>query len=204
MKLFSFAAGLAAVSIATSTLALTPADAPSGTYKLDTTHASLNWKVRHMGLANYVSRFTKFDAEIKYDAANPAKSSVRVTIDPKSVRTDYPFPEKVDFDAKLAGENFFNAAKYPEIKFVSTGMKKTGPTTGRMTGDLTLLGVTKPVTLTVTLTGALKEHMFTKKPALGFSATGTVKRSDFGMKYGIPGIADDVQLDINAEFMKAD
>lgn len=182
-----------------------PSDAPSGTYKVDPTHASVIWKVNHMGLANYVSRFTKFDAEIKYDAANPGNSSVSVSIDPKSVRTDFPYVDKEDFDKKLAtSDKFFNGDKFPDIKFVSTKLVKTSATKGKLTGNLTMLGVTKPVVLDVTLTGAMKEHPFTKKAALGFSATGTVKRSEYGMSYGVPMIGDDVMLDINGEFSKVD
>lgn len=182
-----------------------PADVPSGTYKIDLTHASVVWKVKHMGLAMYASRFTKFDAVIKYDAATPIKSSVVVTIDPKSVRTDYPFPEKENFDAKLATDaKIFNANAFPEIKFVSTRLIRMGAVSGKLKGDLTMLGVTKPVTLDVVLSGTMKEHPFSKKPALGFSATGTIKRSDFGMTFGTPMVGDDVQLDINAEFQKAD
>jgi polyisoprenoid-binding protein YceI len=202
---YLFASAMLALSLAAPAIAVAPADVPSGTYKVDITHASLAWKVRHMGLANYVARFTKFDAEIKYDAAKPVNSSVSVTIDPKSVRTDYPFADKKDFDAELAtGEKFFNANKFPEIKFVSTKLVKTGPTKGKLSGNLTFLGVTKPMVMDVTLSGTLKEHPYTKKPALGFSAIGVVKRSEFGMNFGIPGIADDVTLDINGEFMKAD
>jgi polyisoprenoid-binding protein YceI len=181
------------------------ADVPSGTYKVDPTHASVVWKVKHMGVAMYSARFTKFDAEIKYDAKAPTSSSMTATIDPKSIRTDYPYPEKENFDAKLSDdEKIFNSGKYPDIKFVSKKLVKTSATTGKLTGDLTLLGVTKPVTLNVTLSGTLKEHMYTKKPVLGFAATGTVKRSEFGMGFGIPMIGDDVQLDINGEFQKAD
>ncbi len=185
--------------------AIATSDVPSGTYKVDPTHASVLWKVNHMGLANYVSRFTKFDAEIKYDAAVPTNSSVSVTIDPKSVRTDFPFADKKDFDGELAtGDKFFNAGKYPDIIFVSTKLVKLSPTKGKLTGNLTLLGVTKPVTLDVTLSGTMKEHPFTKKAALGFNATGTVSRSAFGMTYGVPMVGDDVSLEINGEFQKAD
>jgi polyisoprenoid-binding protein YceI len=207
VKSFVAAAMFAASLFAVPALAAapSPADVPSGTYKIDQTHASVVWKVKHMGLAQYSARFTKFDAEIKYDAAAPLKSSVAVTIDPKSVRTDYPYPEKENFDEKLANDGkIFNSEKYPDIKFVSKKMVKTSATTGKLTGDLTFLGVTKPVTLDVTLSGTMKKHPFSGQPALGFSATGVVKRSQFGMGFGAPMIGDDVILDINAEFQKAE
>jgi polyisoprenoid-binding protein YceI len=195
----------ATFAFAAPAFALAPSDAPSGTYKVDPTHASVVWKVKHMGLAWYSARFVKFDAEIKYDAATPAKSQLSVTIDPKSVRTEYPFPEKENFDEKLANdEKLLNSGKFPDIKFVSKKLTKTGATTGKLLGDLTLLGVTKPMTLDVTLTGAMKQHPFTKNAALGFSATGTLKRSDFGMTSMMQFLSDDVQLDINGEFQKAE
>ncbi len=199
-KLFS----VALVCAATPVLALTPADAPSGTYVLEKTHASFAWKVKHMDLALYSARFTKFDATITYDAAKPTNSAVSVTVDPNSIRTDYPFPEKEDFDKKLATDaKIFNSAAFPEIKFVSTKLVSAGQNTGKLSGNLTFLGVTKPVTLTVELTGATKSHRFTKAPALGFSASGKIKRSDFGMTVFTGAVADDVELEIHGEFIQA-
>lgn len=177
-----------------------PLPVPSGQYVLDRSHGSLTWQVRHLGLSNYTARFTGFEAVIDLDAANPTKSTVSVRIDPKSVRTDFPFPEKEDFDRKIA-TSFLRADKFPSIDFRSTGIVATGPDTGRLTGDLTFLGVTKPVSLDVKLIGA-KEHPMMKKPAIGISARGSFKRSDFGMSdlQGILG--DEIQLAIEAEFIR--
>lgn len=176
-------------------------EVPSGTYALDPTHASVTWKVNHLGLSNYTARFTKFDATLNFDAAKPENSKLTVTIDPKSVRTDYPFPEKEDFDAKIAGETFFDAAKYPEIKFVSTKVERLGSDTGKVHGDLTFHGVTKPVTLDVTLVGA-KPHPMQKVGAMGFSATTRIKRSDFGVNALVPMVGDEVMVQIEAEFIQ--
>lgn len=191
----------AALSLAVAT-AIVPAHAqvPAATYKLDPTHASVTWKVKHMGLSNYTARFTKIDATLTFDPANKAASKLNVRIDPKSIRTDYPFPDKVDFDTKLAmGEEWFNAGEFGSITFTSTKVEMTGDNTAKVTGDLTLLGVTKPVVLDAVLNGAI-EHPITKKPAVGFSATGTIKRSEFGMMKYIPMIGDEVQLLIETEF----
>jgi polyisoprenoid-binding protein YceI len=199
---FSKYAALAIVLGASSVRAISPADVPSGTYALEKTHASFTWKVKHMDLALYSARFTKYDITIKYDSKTPANSSVVATIDPNSVRTDYPFPDKEDFDKKIATDaKLFNSGAYPEIKFVSTKLVPITKTKGRMTGNLSFIGVTKPVVLEVELTGAIKEHRFTKGPALGFSAIGSFKRSDFGMTTYGGAVADVVQLEIHGEFL---
>lgn len=186
---------------ATACLAQTPAaELPAGTYKLDPTHASLIWKVNHMGLSNYTGRFTKFDATLTYDPKDPAKSTLEVTVDPTSVETDYPNPEKEDFNKKLQGAEWFNAGKYSAITFRSTGVTSQDDKHGIVTGDLNFLGQTKPLTLNVTFNGGMAEHPFAKKPAMGFSATGTMKRSNWGFDTYIPTLGDEVQLIIEAEF----
>lgn len=186
---------------ASAAAAQTAADVPAGTYKLDPTHASVTWRVKHLGLSNYTARFAKIDAVLTYDPKDPTKSRVTASIDPASVKTDLNSPK--DFDQELREDpRFFKVAKFPEIKFTTTSLEKTGEKTGRMTGDLTFMGVTKPVTLDVTFNGSFKEHPMSKKPAIGFSATGTVKRSDFGLDALIPFISDDVSVLIETEFQQ--
>ncbi len=194
---------LLAAALVTGSSALAqaaPLNVPAGEYALENTHASLTWQIRHLGLSNYTARFATYDATINLNPTDPTKSSVSVTIDPKSVRTDFPFPEKENFDAVIA-EKFLQAGAHPVITFQSTGLTATGATTGKLTGNLTLMGVTKPVTLDVTLNAAM-DHPFRKVPALGFSATGTFKRSDFGSKDLQGPIGDDIKLMIEAEFLK--
>jgi polyisoprenoid-binding protein YceI len=177
-------------------------DVPAGVYRLDPTHASLTWKVSHLGLSNYTARFTKMTADLTFDPAKPESSAIKVGVDPKSIRTDYPFADKKDFDKNLSmGEEWFNAGQHPEITFTSTKVAMTGAKTAKVTGDLTLLGVTKPVVLDVTLNNALREQPFAKKPALGFSGTTRIKRSEFGMSKYVPIIGDEVQIIIEAEFL---
>jgi polyisoprenoid-binding protein YceI len=184
------AAGMTAVS-----------EMPSGVYTLDKTHASVTWKVSHLGLSNYTARFTSIDAELNFDTKDPTKSTLTASVDPASVRTDYPNAAEKDFDAKLAkGKEWFNAGEFPKISFVSKKITMTGKNTGDVTGDLTLLGITKPVTLNVTFNGAYLKKPFVEAPGIGFSATATLKRSDWGFKTYVPMIGDDVTLLIETEF----
>jgi polyisoprenoid-binding protein YceI len=178
---------------------------PSGAYELDTKHASLHWKISHLGLSNYTARFDSLSGSLQYDAKNPLASRVEIKVDPASVNTGL-----ADFDQKLKGEGYFDVAKFPEIKFVSTklDMVATPDTTpkqvkGKMTGDLTFLGVTKPVTLDVTFNGGVF-NKYAGAHALGFSATTTLKRSDFGLTTLLPAVGDDVTLVIEVEFLHQD
>lgn len=180
-------------------------DLPAGIYELDHAHASIVWKVSHLGLSDYTARFTDFDATYDFNPENPEASVVTVTIDPRSIETDYPNAEEKDFNAKLAdGEEWFNSSEFPVIRFQSTKLELTGENTGVLTGDLSFLGVTKPLSLDVTLNGVMSEHPFAKKPVKGFSASGTLKRSDWGMTALVPNIGDEVELLIEAEFLKKD
>ncbi|MEL6311063.1 MAG: YceI family protein [Pseudomonadota bacterium] len=198
----ALALGLAAIAaVSTTSLPATANDA-AGTYKLDRAHASLVWKVNHLGLSFYTARFDTFDATLDINPDEPQSAKLEVTVDPTSIRTGFPFSDAKDFDKELVqSPNFFNAKEHPEIKFVSTSIERTGDKTAKVTGDLTLLGVTKPVTLDVTLNGQMA-HPMKKKPALGFSGVGKIKRSEFGMTHLVGGVGDEVELLLEAEFIK--
>lgn len=176
-------------------------DVPAGTYVLDPTHTSVTWAVKHLGLSMYTARFVGFDSKVELDPADPTRSTVLFTIDTRSVRTDFPFPEKEDFDSVVANR-FLKAEAHPEIRFRSTGITATGPSTGRITGDMTLGGVTRPVTFDATLNGAML-NPFTKAPTIGLSARGTINRSDFGLNELMGPIGDAVEIRIEAELAKA-
>ena len=197
--------GVSALSMIAAPAIAQDIAAPSGAYKLDNTHASITWRVKHMGLSNYTARFTKFDIALNLDVENPANSTVTATIDPTSVRTDYPLADQKDFDGEVAGEKFLKSGEHPEITFTSTAVELTGENTAKVTGDLTMLGQTQPVTLDVVLNGALAEHPFAKVPAVGFSATGELDRTAFGVAFLAPQIvAPEVSFMIEAEFVKAE
>ncbi len=205
MRLVTFAA-LAAVAIGSPAPFIAPAHAqqavPAGDYVADHPHSTLTWQVLHQGISWYTARFTAFDIDLHFDPADIAKSKVSATIDPKSVETDYektrPAGNTTDFNDEIAtNPRFLNAGKFSKITFVSTGVKKTGDKTGVMTGNLTFLGVTKPVTLDIAYVGDRNDPRV-QKHKVGFQATGSFKRSDFGMEAGPVG--DEVKLQINAEF----
>ncbi|MFC3121806.1 YceI family protein [Agaribacter flavus] len=178
---------------------------PEGKYSLDLSHASIIWKVSHFGLSNYVGRFADFDAIIDYKPSNIEKSSVTATINPLSVQTAYPNAEEKDFDKILGTDKvWFNGTMFPSIDFTSTSIAMTSDTTAVMQGELSFLGVTKPVSLDVVFNGAMPIQPFTRKPTLGFSATATIKRSDWGLTKYVPNVGDEVQIMIEGEFMKTD
>ena len=177
--------------------------APAGAYAVDKTHATIQWQGLHNGLSWYTARFTTFDIQLNFDPADVTKSKITASIDPKSIETDFlktrPADSKTDFNNELAtGDRWFNAGKFPTITFASTAVTKTGANTGKMTGNLTFLGVTKPVTLDVTYNG-FKSFPAPRKSKVGFRAVGSINKTAWGMSTGGP-IADDVKIEINAEF----
>ena len=182
--------------------------APKGTYKNDPYHSSLTFKIDHMGLSHYTARFIKFDATLDLDPAKLGSSSVTVNVDPTSVRTDFSGDFKAGhkdspyktFDEEITRDNkFLNADKFTTITFKSTKVVQAGKAL-KVTGDLTLLGVTKPVTMTASVVGSVEKHPFLGKGVVGFSATGTLKRSDWGMIGTQAFLGDDVTIIFESEF----
>lgn len=205
----ALAAVLAASAIASdqsSTPSASTAAVPAGSYTLDKAHASLIFKVSHIGFSNYTARFKRFDAQLQFDPADLSASKLTATVDVKSLETDYPDPLKLDFNAQLLGKEWVDAAQYPTMEYRSTRVEQTGPKSMRIHGDLTMHGVTKPVTLEATYNGGYASHPYEPNARVGFSAHGTLKRSDFGISYGIPapgttmGVGDEVTIIIETEF----
>jgi polyisoprenoid-binding protein YceI len=199
--LTSISLGLALISFAPSAFAAdnNPAVAAAGTYKNDPLHTSVTAKISHSGgLSNFTFRFTKTDISYTYDPAKPTATQVTAVIGAASVATDYERnATNKDFNAEVAGERFLQSAKFPTFTFKSTSIKANGAT-GTMTGDLTLMGVTKPVTLNVTYNGSAVQQ---GTPKMGFSATGVVKRSDYGFTAMIGPLGDDVHVIIETEMV---
>lgn len=208
-KLGAALALLLAMPAAAADIAPAATDVPAGVYAIDPAHASLTFRVNHMGLSHYTARFTKLHAQLTLDPKNPAASQLTATVDPRSIKTDFPLPQP-NFDEQLAGPDWLDAAKYPEMKFVSKSIVLTGPNTAKVTGDFAFHGVTKPVTLDVTFNGGMaKQPMDIPGARVGFSAQGVLKRSDFGLATFItlpdnkPGVGDEITFWIEAEMTNA-
>ncbi len=185
---------LARVLAATALLALPLSAAQAAdTYKFDPSHTTVVWDADHLGFSHPHGLFPEVEGTLTLDESAPANSKLDVTIHTDKIATGI-----AKFDDHLKSKDFFNVEKFPTATFKSTKIEKTGDKTAKVTGDLTLLGITKPVTLDVTL-NKKGEHPMNKKPTVGFSATGTIKRSDFGISYGLPNVGDDVPLTIEAE-----
>jgi polyisoprenoid-binding protein YceI len=167
-----------------------------GAYVVDKDHATVLFEVNHLGFSGYIGRFNEIGATLDFDPAAPEKSILDVQIASTSVDT----PSDV-LDGKLRGSEMFDAARYPAIRFQSRGIVVTGPATGTVTGDLTLNGVTKPVTLAVTFNGG-RQNAFSGKYTLGFQGTGTLDRTAWGLTAWTPAVSKDVTLTIRAEFQK--
>lgn len=195
------------ILISATAFAKTEDTIPAGTYNLDLSHASLIFRVNHLGLSKYTARFKNFDATLEFNQKNPVASSVTATIYPTSLETDYPnfFP---DFNAVLQNKPWLNAIDFPEITFQSTAVKLTGVKKALVTGNLTINGISHPVTMNTTFNGGYASTPFDSGSRVGFSANGSLKRSAFGITEAIPeagsniGVSDDVEFIIEAEFTK--
>jgi polyisoprenoid-binding protein YceI len=172
-----------------------PAAAPAGAYKVAPGHTQVVFAIMHMGLSPYYGRFGTVSGDLNFNPQAPEKSAVNITIQMSSANTP---SDKLN--AELCAADTFNCAQFPTATFKSTKLTRSG-TTGVITGDLTLAGVTKPVTLRVTFHGGVKRQD-TGAYMIGFSGTATIKRSDFGLtKMRWAGfVADEVNLLIEAEF----
>jgi polyisoprenoid-binding protein YceI len=168
------------------------APASAANFAIDTTHSNIVFLVNHLGYSRMVGQFQDWSGSFTFDEAKPEASSVKLAIKTESVDTDLQ-----KRDDHLRSADFFNAVEFPEMTFASTGIEVTGENTGKLTGDLTLLGVTKPVTLDVTFNKAATNPWGTF--AAGFSATGSLKRSDFGMTTMLGGLGDEIALIIEVE-----
>lgn len=169
------------------------ARAVAGTYKVDSNHTQVLFTLNHLGFTTYTGQFVEPTGTLVLDPKNPAKNLVDVSFPIAKVRTSV-----AALDAHLQKPEFFDAAQFPDGRFVSTKVTVTG-TTATITGDLTLKGVTKPVVLKARFVGA-GDNFMNKKPTVGFSATTSIKRSDFGIKFLVPLVSDQVDLTINAGF----
>jgi len=175
-------------------LASLPAGASPETYQLEPTHVDVLFAIDHLGFSSKHGSFRAVAGTLSFDAEHPEASQVSITIKTDSIDTAL-----AKRDTDLKGEGFFDAAKYPEIEFTSTAVKKTGANTFKVVGNLKLHGVTQPIELQAKLNGVGK-NPFDNKPTVGFSVSGSLKRSDFGITTFLPALGDLVSITADAEF----
>ncbi len=171
-----------------------PLSVPSGTYVMDTYHGYVTFSYSHFGFSHPVLAFRDVDAVINLDATHPENSSIEVHIDPTLIDSGVE-----PFNGHLQDKDFFNAKTFKTITFKSTRLERLTVDTGKLYGDLTIKGVTKPVVLDVKLLAA-GPHPMKKVPSLGVEAHTIVKRSDFNLGKYVPYVSNEVEISVSAEF----
>lgn len=173
-----------------------PAHAAQESYSFDKAHTQILFNVSHLGFSQSWGEFLDYDGHILFNEEDPKNSEVNITIKTASIDMD---DEK--WDEHMKNEDFFDVEKFPEMSFKSNAIDITGDNTANIKGDLTILGVTKPVTLETKFNKAGK-HAFSGKYVAGFSATTQINRSDYGMDYGLPLVGDEVNIILEVEAIR--
>ena len=194
LTILTLAALACAPASAQTVATANPAQVEAGTYAIDPQHTQVLFSVSHMGFTTYYGRFSDASGTLDLSTETPDASSLEVKVPTGTVSTT---SDKLN--EELKGDQWFDAQKYPEITFKSVKVTRTGPDTAQVTGNLTMHGVTKPVTLAVRFVGA-GTNPLDKKYTVGFRATGTIRRSDFGVKTYVPLIGDEVELTLSGAF----
>lgn len=186
--LLLLAAGPALAQVSTD-----PKQAATGAYQMETRHTQVLFSILHAGLTDYYGRFDKVSGSLIFDSHQPEKSSVNVSIDTASVNLKAP-----ELIGELTAKDVFDSADFPQATFKSTAVTRTGPDSGKVTGDLTIKGITKPVTFNVTFRGASANQ-------IAFHAEADIKRSDYDMTSmrWASFVGDDVHLIIEALFQQS-
>ncbi len=199
-RIAAAASGLFALAACASLVApkvvTKPAALKEGDYSLDKNHASLVFKIDHLGYSRYVGRFESFDASLGFEVDDPSAAYVEATIEIASLDV-----ANDDFANTLIGPDWLDAGAFPAAAFRSTSIEKTGSNTGRMTGALTLRGITQEVTLDVTFNGGARD-LLRGGYVVGFSAQGEFSRKAFGVDRLGGIVGDDVAIEIEAEFLR--
>jgi polyisoprenoid-binding protein YceI len=165
---------------------------------VDKGHSRLGFTVTHLGINDVTGNFKKFDVTVKSTKADFSNAEIELIGDIASIDTDIEMRDK-----HLQGADFFDAAKYPTFNYKSSSIKSVGKNKYKVNGNLTLHGVTKPVTLDLVYRGTVQNPM-SKAPTTGFQVTGKIKRSDFGVGAGFPApmLSDEVTIKADGEFTK--
>lgn len=185
--LFTLALSISALAFASTT------NAKAADYEFDTVHTQIIFKVNHLGYSNSYGKFRAFDGTLSFDPEDWSTAKTEVSINTKSIDL-----ENKKWNDHMRNPDFFDVEQYPAMTFKSTKLEKTGENTGKLHGDLTILDKTLPITLDLTLNQA-GIHPLSEQPHVGFSATSTIKRSEWGMIYGVPAVSDEVDIIIEVE-----
>jgi polyisoprenoid-binding protein YceI len=172
------------------------ASVPAGDYQLDLKHASILFKIDHLGFSTYIGRFEKFDASLTGDPEHPEAATLTAVVDINSLNVANP-----DFAEELMGPDWFDAARYPQATFKTYGLKVVGENVADISGDLVLKGKSQAVIIKAKLNGSGYDRL-RGADVVGFSATLPIKRSDYGLEKYLGLVGDDVRIEIEAEFVK--
>ncbi|MEM5293941.1 YceI family protein [Burkholderia sp. JPY481] len=184
------------IQVLTHSVSQNEARVPPGRYDVDQDHTSITFDIDHFKYTRFTMRFNRKQGELDWNDGGLDRSSASVAIDAASIDTNVPLLDKM-----VKSDSMLDVARYPQIRFASTRFERTGEARGTLSGDLTIRGVTQPVTLDVTFNGFAPDPL-TKKDTLGFSADGHFSRAKFGLTTWYPAVGDDVHVRIQAEFVK--
>lgn len=177
-------------------VSLDPKSAPFGIYKIDPDHTSVTFKINHLGFSHFTGRFDRIEGQMSFNNSQPEQSTLDLAVYPNSINVN-----NAKLEEDLRGDKWFNVIKFPRATFHATHIDRTGAITGKVTGDFTLLGMKRQLTLDVTFIGT-GMNSFTHQQVLGFSAIGSFDRSDYGLSNLLPMLGNEVVLEIETEFDK--
>lgn len=196
---------LLAAALVLATATASNLAAQTGSYRLDKDYTAINFSWSHVGLSRQSARLMGAEGRVTFDPANPEASAIDVTMKSANITTGIR-----DFDLLIKSPDYFNAAQFPLIMFKSTGIRQLSDKTGQVAGDLTIKGITRPVTLSVVwnFTG---EHPLAKVnpnyrdvQVSGFSASAVLRRSDWDLSLAIPFVSDEIRLSIETELIMSE
>lgn len=188
---------MALTLVALAVLATPSAQAELVNYKLDPVHTRVLFQISHAGFSNQPGFFPAVQGQLQFDPADWSQSRLEVHIPIASLQLG-----DAEWNRRILDHTFFDVKKFPEALFVSTKVQQEGDGKGTITGNLTLHGVTRPVTLAVTL-NAIKRHPLTRRRTAGFSASGVISRKDFGIDAWSSMVGDEVTLQIECEALRS-
>ncbi len=183
-------------TLITPTVQTEPVALRQGEYQLDPAHATLLFKVKHLGISNYVGRFNSFDASLDFNPDDAEQSLLEAQIDVSSIDVN-----NRSFANILRGKNWFDVENHPSAKFVSRNIIIDGENSGRAIGELTIKGITKPAELNITFNGGTRNSL-NRRYTIGFDGTMSFNRTDFEMDRFVGLVGDKINLEFYGEFIK--